>query len=217
MIDLGSWAETLGLKRKKTFVDRVQDVAEEVVDRAASAAGTLVSSVAPVIEHSRHSAKKGSKAGWSAVAPAIEKSGELARSGWSTVAPVLERSGDAALAGWKTTQTTASSGLSTAGDLAESAAATVASTAAATGDAAIGVATGIGGFVGALFRFLWWLVTLAIKTAILAGVAYAGWQWLESRRESQKWSAPTTGNSSGTYGSMSGTTGSTTPATAGAR
>jgi hypothetical protein len=33
-------------------------------------------------------------------------------------------------------------------------------------------------------------MTLALKTAILVGVAYAGWQWLQSRQQSDRWSAP---------------------------
>ena len=32
MIDLGNLAETLGLRRKKSVVERIQDVAEDMVD-----------------------------------------------------------------------------------------------------------------------------------------------------------------------------------------
>ena len=179
MIDLGSWAETLGLRRKKTFVERVQDAAEDMVD-----------TVLPVLTRP------------------VKAVGSLDIA--DTVAPALKSSSKAAMKAWERTERTASAGLSGAGDLASSAASSVGGAAVATGAAAAGVASGMGGFFGAIFSGLWWLVTFSIKAALLAGVAYAGWQWLQSRREQQSWSSPPIGGStysSSMYGTVAGDAG----------
>ena len=189
MIDLGSWAETLGLRRKKTFVERVQDAAEDVVD-----------SVLPVLKRPIRSASSFELGSF-----------DIADS----VAPVLKSSSKVAKKAWERTEKTASAGLSSATDLAGSAASSAGAAAAATGAAAAGAAAGLGGFFGAMFSGLWWLVTFSLKAALLAGVAYGGWQWLQSRREQQSWSTPGTGSTGGsTYSSsMYGTVGADASAT----
>jgi hypothetical protein len=196
MIDLGSWAETLGLRRKKTLADRVQDFAEEVVD-----------TVVPVLTKPAKAVASVKVA--DAVYPALSRSRHAAED-------ALRHSGKAATTAWQRTGKTASAGLESVADLAGDATATVASTAAVTGAAAAGVATGVGGFLAGVFSWLWKLTTFLFKAAILAGIAYAGWQWLQSRREQQDWQTPGSDASfsSSTYGAV---TPDSTPATAGAR
>ncbi|MGH2351536.1 MAG: hypothetical protein ACRDJN_07970, partial [Chloroflexota bacterium] len=81
-------------------------------------------------------------------------------------------------------------GLSTARE----ASATAGTAAAATGVAAAGAVGGFFGalraFFGSLFRGVWGLTVFLLKAAILAGIAYAGWQWLQSRQQNQQWNPP---------------------------
>ena len=76
-----------------------------------------------------------------------------------------------------------------------------ASAARASTAAAAGV---VGQFFGAVFSWTWWMVAFAFKTAVLVGVAYAGWQWLHSRQSGPSVSGSgTIGGYTSTYGSMS--------------
>jgi hypothetical protein len=196
MIDLTKWAEALGLRRKRTFRDRIQDAADEVVD-------SLAETVYPIVSKSQTAMHRGA-----------DRLGH-------TVVPLIERSGKAAKGTLGRTAMTATAGLAAATDaatdLAEDAASAVASTAATTGVAAAGAATGLAAFFAGVFSWLWWMVKFLVKTALLVGVAYVGWQWLQSRREQQNWDARTPVQPSSMYGTVSGSTESTTPASAGLR
>ncbi len=197
MIDLGAWAESLGLRRKKTFVERMQDAAGDVVDSVVDAVDS--------------------------VRPALSKPGKMVSSferpsfDMPDVSPALSASGKMARKAWDRTEKTASAGFHGASDFAGSTASGVASGvasgAAATGAAAAGVAGGVGGFFRRIFSFLWWVVTFSLKAAILGGIAYGGWQWLQSRKEQQSWNSPSGGDSStyssGMYGTVSGSGGAT--------
>ncbi|CAA9226493.1 MAG: hypothetical protein AVDCRST_MAG77-990 [uncultured Chloroflexi bacterium] len=195
MIDLGAWAETLGLRRKKTFLDRVQDAAGDVVESVED----VVESMLPVLAKPARMAKNVS----------FSADGVT-----GAVSPALRKTTDVAKHAWETTEKRAGAGLSAAGDMASTAASSVATGAAATGAAAAGVATGIGAFFGAMFSWLWWLTTFLIKAGLLVGIAYAGWQWLQSRKDDQSWNAGSGGDySSSMYGSVggSGSSGSSAP------
>jgi hypothetical protein len=192
MIDLGSWAETLGLRRKKNFVERMQDAAGDVVE-------SLVDSVhlsdvkmpkmrlpdVNVPDVKLPSMK----------VPDVKLPNVRVPDMKLPRVPVGEYAGDAAEK--------------------------VRYGAAATGAAAVGVASGIGGFFGAIFSGLWWLVTFMVKTALLAGVAYAGWQWLQSRRAQDTWrrsdASGSAGGSNAVSSSMYGTVSAAEPAEAGVR
>ncbi|HEU5316287.1 MAG TPA: hypothetical protein VFX49_09275 [Chloroflexota bacterium] len=187
MIDLGSWAETLGLRRKKTFVERMQDAAGDVVD-------TLVDSVhLPDVKMPKMRMPDVSVP--DVKLPSVRMPDVHLPEMRMPRVPVGEYAGEAADK--------------------------VRYGAAATGAAAAGVASGIGGFFGAIFSALWWLVTFAVKTAVLAGVAYAGWQWLQSRRTQDNWGRDSGGSSagstsgSGVSSSTYGTVSASEPAEAG--
>ncbi|HXI15326.1 MAG TPA: hypothetical protein VNM48_03070 [Chloroflexota bacterium] len=210
MIDLGAWAESLGLRRKKTFVERMQDAAGDVVESVVDA----VESVRPVLS-------KPVKMVSSLERPSFDLPSfdlpTLSRPSFDMpdVAPALSASGKMARKAWDRTEKTASAGFHGASDFAGNAASgvasSVASAAAATGAAAAGGASGVGGFFRGIFSFLWWVVTFSLKAAILGGIAYGGWQWLQSRNEQKSWSSPSGGDSStyssGTYGTVSGSAG----------
>ena len=84
-------------------------------------------------------------------------------------------------------------------------------------DAAGDFVASSGSMIGNAARTTWWLTVFLVKAAILLGVAYAGWEWLQSRRQDDIWSTPTYippagGSGAGnTYGS-----GSSYPSPAGA-
>jgi hypothetical protein len=94
---------------------------------------------------------------------------------------------------------------------------------AASGAAAAGAVgaffSGVASALGTLLAWLWGLTVFLFKTALLVGVAYAGWQWLQSRREQQAWSSgaynPSSPSAStrpsGTYGAVSGSVSAASP------
>jgi hypothetical protein len=197
-------------------VDRVQDVAEDVVDRAAVTArgayGTVRRAVRP--GHARHR-RWPLAAGRIVASPPVLTAGRalasppvltgLARGVTELTAdraagraretlaetrerltPVLKQSGEVVEAARARTLGTAAAGL-TAASLAGRGAATAA---AATGEVTVGFFAGLGRALGSLLRRLWSLTVFLVKAAILAGVAYAGWEWLQSRRRHQYWSSP---------------------------
>ncbi|MDQ3700074.1 MAG: hypothetical protein M3442_04030, partial [Chloroflexota bacterium] len=214
-------------------VERVQDVAEDVVDRAASTArgayAATISTVAPVITRSgkasdsawRRSSKQANKPAHHALessAKLVERAADRARTAYGatreTVSPVLVHSTRAAEGALSKTAGSAAAGLSAAKEAGKDATMAVASTGAAAAGATAGFFGAIGGLLGGLLRGLWVLTVFLVKASILAGIAYAGWQWLESRRQNQSWSSPTYGPSSdGTPGTSATTSypGATTP------
>lgn len=198
----------LGLRRKRTFKDRVYETAEDVVD-------SLADTIYPVLARSRTAAYRGTDR--------LDRLGD-------SLAPVIERSSKAAKDTLSKTAMTATAGVAggvaglsaakdAAADLAEDAASTVAATAAASGMAAAGAATGVASVIGGIFSWLWWLMKFIVKTALLIGVAYAGWQWLQSLKEQQRWNngGHAATQPSSTYGTVSTSNMGTTPTTAGAR
>jgi hypothetical protein len=236
MIDLGSWAETLGLRRKRTFVERVQDAAEDMIDTVlptltmparaiskpskskmasrfvdrvedvADAWDGVTDTITPVIKRSRKMAKH-----------AFKDSRHMIRDTRKSASRGLANASDMASWGISSASDVASKGLSTASSVASDAASKAGSTAAATREAAAEAASGVGGALGTVFSSVWWLFTFTLKAALLAGVAYAGWQWLQTRRDTT-WSGLSDSSdgsySSGTYGTMSGVA---SPAAAGVR
>ena len=48
----------------------------------------------------------------------------------------------------------------------------------------------LGSAVAGFARAAWTVTLFLIKAAVLIGVAYAGWEWLQSRRQNQFWSTP---------------------------
>ena len=210
MIDLGAWAESLGLRRKKTFVERMQDAAGDVVDSVVDA----VDSVRPALSRPGKMVSSFERPSFD-LPPFELPSFERPSFDMPDVAPALSASGKMARKAWDRTEKTAAAGFHGATDFAGNAASGVASgvasAAAATGAAAAGGASGVGGFFRGIFSFLWWVVTFSLKAAILGAIAYGGWQWLQSRKEQQSWKSPTGGDgstySSGMYGTVSGSAG----------
>src|SRR5436309_1208494 len=131
-----SWFEdlggALGIRRKKTLADKVQDAAENVVETVQDLYETAVESVAPV------------------VAPVIAKSGKLAYKASDAAYKASDRARDT-------------------------------------------------------YELAADRMGPALKTAILVGVAYAGWQWLQSRQSNNRGYDSSGGYRSynSTYGSVS--------------
>ncbi len=234
--DLG---RPFGFRRKKTFADRVQDVAEdvvervqdvaeevvEVVDRAASTAASTLSTVAPVIirsgraadraqGHSRAQAERAADV----AAKLADRATERARAAYGgareTVVPVLAHSGRAAEGALLKTAGSAVAGLSAAKEAGKDATLAVASTGAAAAGATVGFFGTVGRLFGALLRGLWSLSVFLVKAAILVGIAYAGWQWLESRRQNEAWSNPSYAPGASGIGDTSAAPTSSAPSTA---
>ena len=175
MIDLGSLAETLGLRRKKTVVERIQDAAEDVVE-------TVMERVRP--------GKPSPMARVTRMGSAVRHI-ELPDVHMPEMRLPDVRMPDVRLPEMRLPDVRLPE--LHAGEKLGHAAGKVKHGAAATGTAAVGVAAGIGGFFAAMFSGLWWLTTFLVKTAVLAGIAYAGWQYLQSRKTQQGWagSGPT--------------------------
>ena len=163
---LDSFGSALGFRRKKTLADKVQDVAERAVETVQDALDSVSPIVAPMLTKSGDFAFK---------------TGDRVRDAYGTtyelVAPVLATR---AMAATKKAARAAdeasdklSHGLERASDVAGAAAE---STAAAAG--------AVGGLFAGVFSSLWWLARLSVKMAILGGVAYGGWRWLQSRQHS---------------------------------
>ncbi len=191
MLNWSDWLDdvggAIGIRRKKSLTEKAVDAVQDFYE-------TAVDAVSPVLTKPAKFASKASDAAFKAT----DRARESYESATDTVSPVLRRSSKMAEKAWDRTADTAEASL----DAVSSAAAAT----AATGAAAAGA---VGGFFGAIFSFVWWLVTFSLKTAILAGVAYAGWQWLQSRNNGDSYggSFGSTGTGStshnSTYGSVS--------------
>jgi hypothetical protein len=183
MIDLGNLAETLGLRRRKTVVERIQDTAEDVVE-------TVVETVMERLRPSKPSpmarvARMGSAVRNFELPDVRMPDVRMPDVRMPDVRMPDVRMPDVRLPEMRLPDVRLPE--LHAGERLDYAAGKVKHGAAATGTAAVGVAAGIGGFFAAIFGGLWWLTTFLVKTAILAGVAYAGWQYLQSRKTQQSW------------------------------
>jgi hypothetical protein len=198
--DLGG---VLGMRRNKSLADKVQDAAENVVETVQDLYETAVDTVGPVLTKSTRLASRASDRAYDTAAdvvpPMMAKSGKMAARAWERAAdasevigPTLDRSGRVATKAWERATDASAAGLEAVSDAAEAAAATSAATASA-----------VSGFVGTLFSWIWRLAVFAFKTAILAGVAYAGWQWLQSRNSRGYDSGSSYRSYNSTYGSVS--------------
>ena len=192
MIDLGSLAETLGLRRKKSAVDRIQDVAEDVVNAYENVVDAVMDRVRP--------SKPSPMARVARMGSAVRHI-EMPDVRMPDVRMPDMRLPDVRLPDMKLPEMRLPE--LHAGERLDYAAGKVKHGAAATGTAAVGVAAGIGGFFAAIFSGMWWLTTFLVKTAILGGVAYAGWQYLQSRKTQQSWA----GSGSTDYNVTPGSTG----------
>jgi hypothetical protein len=184
MIDLGNLAETLGLRRKKTVVERFQEAAEDVVE-------TVVDSVMERVRPSKPSPMSRMARMGSAVRHIELPEVHMPEMRVPDLRLPDVKMPDVKLSDVKLPEMRLPDvrlpDLHAAEKL-ERATGKVKHGAAATGTAAAGVAAGIGGFFAAMFSGLWWFTTFLIKAAILGGVAYAGWQYLQSRKTQQSWS-----------------------------
>jgi hypothetical protein len=183
MIDLGNLAETLGLRRKKSVVERIQDVAEDVVD-----------SVMDRVRPGKPSPLERVTRMGSSLRNVDLPEMRMPDIRMPDVRMPDVRMPDIRMPDMRLPELHASERL---GD----AAGKVREGAAATGSAAVGVAAGIGGFFGAMLSGLWSLITLVVKASILAGVAYAGWHYLQSRKAQQSWSGSPNATESPNYAS----------------
>lgn len=201
--DLANIGSKLGLRRKRSFADKVQDVAGEVAEKAASTAQdaylTTVESVGPVLAKSSKVATRAFSRTAKTTALGLTSAGDAASAAAATGAAAADAVG---------------STVSAVGDV-------VGGTVGAVGGAVGGTVGAVGGVVGGTIRFfgallswLWRLVVFLVKTALLAGVAYAGWQWLQARREQQEWSSTTytPANPSGVAGGSYSSASTLTPA-----
>lgn len=210
MIDLGNLAETLGLRRKRTVVERIQDAAEDVVDtvleRVRPSKPSPMARVARMGSAVRHMDLPDVRMPDMRMPEMRMPDMRMPDMHMPEMRLPDVRMPDVRLPDLH------------AGERLEHAAGKVKHGAAATGTAAVGVAAGIGGFFGAIFSGLWTLTTFVVKAAILAGVAYAGWQYLQSRKTQQSWSGSAGSGDGGgsTYtSSVYGAVGSPEPAKAG--
>lgn len=198
MIDLGNLAETLGLRRKKTVVERIQNVAEDMVD-------TVMDRVRPGKPSPMARVSKMGSSLRNIDMPEVRLPDmhmpeirmpdmHLREMRIPEVRMPDMRLPDMKLPDVRMPDLHASERI---GD----AAGRVRHGAAATGTAAVGVAAGIGGFFGAILSGLWSLTTFVVKASILAGVAYAGWTYLQSRKTQQSWSGSPGATDSPNYSS----------------
>jgi hypothetical protein len=197
MIDLGNLAQTLGLRRKKSVVERIQDVAEDMMDRVRPGKPSPMERVARMSSSIR-------KVDMPEVRLPEMRLPDVRMPNLPDMhMPEMRmpdmrmpdvRLPDMKLPDVRLPDLHASERI---GD----AAGRVRHGAAATGTAAVGVAAGIGGFFGALFSGLWSLTTFVVKASILAGVAYAGWHYLQSRKTQQSWSGSPGATDSPNYSS----------------
>jgi hypothetical protein len=176
----------LGLRRKRTFADRVEDTAERAFDAVRDAYSAAVESLSPVLERSGKVADIADRVADRTVSRARDSYTARIES----LEPVLEKSLKVAEQAWTRAAKKSAAGISTAGDLATDAAATVSHTGKAAADTVGGAAAATGNAFATGFSWLWKSFVVLFKAALLAGVAYVGWQWLQSRREDQTWSMP---------------------------
>ena len=203
MIDLGNLAETLGLRRKKSVVERFQDAAEDVVE-------TVRDTVMERVRPSKPSpmarvARMGSAVRHMDLPDVRMPEMRMPEMRMPEMHMPEMRLPDVRLPDVRMPDVRLPD--LHADERLEHAADRVKHGAAATGTAAVGVAAGIGGFFAAIFSGLWWLTTFVVKVAILAGVAYAGWQYLQSRKTQQSWSGSTGSTGSTRAAASPGTTG----------
>ena len=188
MIDLGNLAETLGLRRKKSVVERIQDVAEDVVD-------SVMDRVRPgKPSPMERVARMGSSIRNIDMPDMRMPDVRMPDLRIPDVRLPAVRMPDVRMPEMRLPEMHAAEKI---GD----AAGKVRQGAAATGSAAVGVAAGIGGFFGAVLSGLWSLVMLVVKASILAGVAYAGWHYLQSRKTQQSWTGSPNATESSNYAS----------------
>jgi hypothetical protein len=182
-------------------VGRFQDVAEDAVERVQPAlrrsgktasrtwedtekrAGKALASTAVLASLARARTERGADLAADRAREAIETTRER-------LTPVLRHSGKLAESAISRTAESASAGLSSAERASREAAHAAAAGGAAAAGATVGFFGAVGGFFGAVLRGLWSLTVFLVKAGIIAAVAYAGWEWLQSRRASQKWSTP---------------------------
>jgi hypothetical protein len=212
MIDLGNLAHTLGLRRKKSTVERLQDIAEDafdsVMDRVRPGKPSPMARMSRMGDSLRNIDLPEMRLPEIRVPDVKMPDVHMPDFKMPDVRMPTMRMPDVHLPDVRFPELHA-------GERLGNAAGKVRHRAAATGDAAAGVATGIGGFFGAIFSGLWSLVTFAVKASILAGIAYAGWQYLQGRKTQQSWSGSPGATSSPSY--PSSMYGSVTPEPAAAR
>ena len=218
--NLGS---ALRVRRRKTFADRVEAAAERAADAVRDAYTGARASLAPALARSGDAANKAAQTArplLPLLSRTTDRTASRAREAYSSsvesLEPVLDKATRIAERAWGRTAKRSAGGLSRATARAGGAAARVRATGKAAAGAVGGAAAAVGSFVGTVLAWLWQLTVFLFKAALLAGVAYAGWQWLQSRREQQEWSTPSYGGAatpSSTYGAV--TTGAQAPTTAG--
>jgi hypothetical protein len=218
MFEWRDFRSVFGFRRKKTFVDKVQDYAGDVMSTVSPMLNAPVKVANKALgrrdnlaERARYrTAKLGGKlAGRSSKAAgrAWSFTQDSASTSAEHIAPVLAASSKVASRAANVTADTAAAGLSRFRRRRE-----------AVAEKSAAAASAVGSFFGSLFAFIWGTIVFLFKTALLAGVAYVGWQWLQSRQQNQTWRAPTytppsTGSTS-SFGS-SYSTPSSTPVAAG--
>jgi chemotaxis regulatin CheY-phosphate phosphatase CheZ len=202
----------LRLRRKKTLVDRVQgaaedvadrftEVAEDVYDRLQDVAGDVVERVQPVVSRSGRSAQRvvdrterktgralASTAALASLARSrtertaddtAERVAEAIEAARERLAPLLRQSERAAETALARTTGTVSAKVEEVEQAGRGAA-----------QATAGFFGSLGSAVAGFARAAWAVTLFLIKAAVLIGVAYAGWEWLQSRRQNEFWSTP---------------------------
>lgn len=189
---------------------RSADLSVKAAERAREAYEEAASSAAPVLERSRKAASRATDRTRTTMAPVMERSARLAAIA-AVAAPqkarrLLKTGRETATRSTQPVLDRASTGAAKALSRTAGATAAGAGTAAETAKTGVATAGAVARFFAALGARLWSLTVFLVKTAILAGVAYAGWQWLQSRRESQLYSSSSyrpASHPSSTYGSIS--------------
>jgi hypothetical protein len=216
---MAKWSEfwrPFGFGRKKTFADRVQDVAEDVYDRFQDVAEDVAERVpgwnreTPRERAVRALASPAFLAGLGkgrkerAADQATDRVLDALDAARGRLTPVLRQSEQAtdmaqrraaeaaqlALARAARAGDTVSSGFTAAERASREAAAAAAARGADVAEATAGAFGSAGSFAASTARSLWSLTVFLGKAAILLGVAYAGWEWLQSRRQNEIWSTP---------------------------
>jgi hypothetical protein len=216
----------LRMRRKKTLAERVQDrvqvAAEDVYDRIQGVAGDVVERVQPVVNRTERNAGKAlaSTAMLASLArtrterkadDTAELVAEALEAARERLAPLLRQSERAAETALARTSGTVSARVEDVEQAGRGAA-----------RATAGFFDSLGAALASFARTAWGVTLFLIKAAVLIGVAYAGWEWLQSRRQNQIWSTPSyTPPSAGGPGAPGGSgnsysPGSTFPSPAGA-
>jgi hypothetical protein len=191
----------LRLRRKRTLADRVQGAAEDVYDRLQDVAGDVVERVQPVVSRSGRSAQRvldrterntGRALASTAALAGLARSrtertaddtaelvAEAIEAARERLAPLLRQSERAAETALARTTGTVSAKVEEVEQAGRGAA-----------QATAGFFGSLGSAVAGFARMAWAVTLFLIKAAVLIGVAYAGWEWLQSRRQSEFWSTP---------------------------